>query len=122
MTVSELTFEASTVGFCACCGLRRPLGMVNSTLGPDQEMVRCIDCFFGHPEQPFQFRGEAIYNRKDNPLLNFGQTGDILFDGYDLWFEPHGQFEVRYQVNKEDLYAFNEYQPKRISRRTQEED
>lgn len=113
MTVSELSFGSNgLVGFCACCGLRRPLGTINDHFTGEQ--VRCIDCFFGPPEQEFVFVGTAV-------LLRDGRTGDVVRDWHGEYFEPHGDYENRFSVERDELYAFKRFQPNRHSVRVEED-
>lgn len=115
-TVSEVGFCREQVGFCACCGLRRPLGRIN--LSMRGETVRCIDCFFGPPDDGYaglRFFGEAIYARHDNAKVNFGQTGDVVRDWEKYYFEPHGNYEGRIEISVDDVTDMNVYDPKRHS-------
>lgn len=110
-TVSEVKFMSDDeVGFCPCCGLRRPLGIVNVAGMPGQ---RCIDCFFGPPDSEFSFQGEAIWGQHNHPTIRFGQTGDIVASwGPKYYFEPHGNHEARVECDLKTLHAVNLYQPK----------
>lgn len=120
-TVSEVAFFAGEVGFCPCCGLRRPLGRLNVEFPDGDKEPRCADCFFGPPDSKYRFTGDAFYARRDNPLVIFGQTGDVLWDGHQHYFEPHGQgskiayFTVPVNI-KTDLGQYNQYCPVDISR------
>lgn len=121
-TVSEVAFSSERWEFCPCCGLRRQLGRVNVDLGPGQERVRCIDCFFGPPQSEYSphFIGEAIFNSQA-PTVNRGQTGDVLrqpLSPETFIFEPHGNPEGRVVCTLEDLYEFIRYTPKPYSERT----
>ncbi len=127
-TVSEAAwYPIGRVDFCACCGLRRPLGRVNLTLGPDQEQVRCVDCFFGPPD-PFDapvFIGEAIWVGlvANGESVNYGQTGDVLRTERRRWlFEPHGQPGIHVWCDEADLYGLNLYHPEPYSERTPPEE
>jgi hypothetical protein len=118
-TVSEVAWQGEVMGFCACCGLRRPLGRVNLELSAGQELVRCIECFFD-PGSGCEFRpvfmGEAIFIGQ-NPAVNFGQTGDVLYEhGPTYFFEPHGNYQDRIAVTLAQLYDFIRYSPKPHSR------
>jgi hypothetical protein len=98
-TVSELAWASTNrVDFCACCGLRRPLGTLNLTTEFEGESVRCIDCWFGPSDDKPAFRGTAVYIGAVRERCRFGQTGDVLWDGYRNWFEPHGDIESRFEV------------------------
>ncbi|HEX3800281.1 MAG TPA: hypothetical protein VH413_16415 [Verrucomicrobiae bacterium] len=123
-TVSETAFgETGLVDFCACCGLRRPLGRLNLDLGADQETVRCVDCFFG-PEQPQVFIGEAIYIGAPRQECGFGATGDIVSTPWYgvLFFEPHGNHKAAFDVTEKQLFAFHRYSPKLYSVRSAPEE
>lgn len=110
-TVSEVKFMSDEeVGFCPCCGLRRPLGIVNVPGMPGQ---RCIDCFFGAPgESEFSFQGEAIWAARYHPTIGYGQTGDVVASwGPKYFFEPHGNPNGRVECNPQKLHAMRWYQP-----------
>lgn len=97
-TVSEVKFMSDNqVGFCPCCGLRRPLGVVNI---PGMAGQRCIDCFFGPPgESELSFQGEAIWKERDHSIIGYGQTGDIVASwGPKYFFEPHGNPDRRIEL------------------------
>jgi len=122
-TVSHLAWEPiDRPGFCACCGLRRPLGALNLAIQPGGESVRCIDCFFD-PADAFAFKGTAVYvgskerfDCKSSGVCRFGQTGDILWDGCDNWFEPHGDIGSRFKVDiTDDVAHLRQFHPERYS-------